>query len=440
VMFPPNDSCGVRKCLLAGLALMVFYLAAAESVRADSKVYRDALHSTGLVEVPDPKGCVTYGTCWVVDRRRGLALTTQHVVEDAAEAVIYFPAYRDGAAIPELAHYHHQVAAVRGRVVHCDVLRDLALLRLDALPEDVVAIPLSAHGAGPGDAVHSVGNSGAATGTLWRYTAGKVRSVYQARILQENGLLKARIVETELPINPGDSGGPLVNDSGELVGVVLSSERQTRLVSFNVDVSEVRAFLGEACGTKAQSVVRAAGTDPQHPPVQGSWKVALIDQEGEQRAGECRFEADGTFTLTARAIAGTRTRRGRYSYANGVLLLAWDRFKVRKGLHWVNDCRFTFLADEMLIFDRQPDAGSSEETPNAQALTSDVQPLTSDAVKPSIEWVIASMLIGSACAFLLLGIKIGAHRDPMKIIRAGTRKVEKDVPRAVSQDRCQTME
>jgi len=30
----------------------------------------------GLVEVPDPKGCVTYGTCWVVDRRRGLALTT----------------------------------------------------------------------------------------------------------------------------------------------------------------------------------------------------------------------------------------------------------------------------------------------------------------------------------------------------------------------------
>jgi hypothetical protein len=395
-----------------------------------------------------------------VDRQRRLALTAQHVVEDAPEAVIYFPAYRDGAAIPELAHYHLQVAAVRGQVVHCDVSRDLALLRLDALPEDVVAIPLSAHGAGPGDAVHSVGNSGAATGTLWRYSAGKVRSVYQARILQENGLLKARIVETELPINPGDSGAPLVNDGGELVGVVLSTEQQTRLVSFNVDVIEVRAFLGETIGTKSQPVAGAAGTDRQPPPVQGSWKVALIDQEGEQRAGECRFEADGTFSLTARAIAGTRTRRGRYSYANGVLLMAWDRFKVRKGLHWVNDSRFTFLADEMLIFDRQADAEAAKASliseipgiqnspmaevrtgiPNAQAPTSDFLPLTSQAEKPGIQWVIASMLIGSACVFLVLGIKIGAHRDPMKNTRADSWKVEKDVPLTLPQDRRQKTE
>jgi len=36
------------------------------------------LRSTGLVEVPHPKGWVTYGTCWLVDRQRGLALTSQH--------------------------------------------------------------------------------------------------------------------------------------------------------------------------------------------------------------------------------------------------------------------------------------------------------------------------------------------------------------------------
>src|SRR5436190_302487 len=82
-------------------------------------------------------------------------------------------------------------------LLHRDGLRDLALLRLDALPDDVAALPLAAHGAGPGDAVHSVGNSGVTTGTLWRYTAGRVRSVYQGQILQENGLLKARIVETQ---------------------------------------------------------------------------------------------------------------------------------------------------------------------------------------------------------------------------------------------------
>jgi S1-C subfamily serine protease len=429
------------KRILLGVALAALCLASAGVGRADSLIYQSLLRSTGLVEVPDPEGSVTYGTCWVVDRQRGFALTNEHVVGDAAEAVVYFPAYRDGTAIPELAHYHRQVAAVRGRVVHRDVLRDLALLRLDALPDDVAALPLAAHGAGPGDAVHSLGNSGVTTGTLWRYTAGTVRSVYQAQILQENGLLKARIVETQAPINPGDSGGPLVNDSGELVGVILSTERQTHLVSFNVDVSEVRAFLGEALSNKAQPAAGAPGTDRQPPPVQGSWKVALIDREGEQLPGECRFEADGTFTLKALAAAGPRIRRGRYSYANGVLLMAWDRFQVRKALHWVKDRRFTLLADEMLIFDRQPDAELAAESalpkvpasvysPPTTEKTSGPRPSTGDqplenghggpfpsipvhtGEEPGTNRLLAAMLIGALCVFLVLAINAGKHRKP----------------------------
>jgi len=59
MMFPQTIPCGVRKCLLAGLALIAFYLAAAESVRADSKVYRDVLHSTAG-RGADPKAGVTY--------------------------------------------------------------------------------------------------------------------------------------------------------------------------------------------------------------------------------------------------------------------------------------------------------------------------------------------------------------------------------------------
>jgi len=110
------------KHLLLGVALPLFCLASAASVRADSKVYQDVLHSTGLVEVPHPEGRITYGTCWLVDEH-GLALTGQHVVKDAVEVVVYFPAYRDGTAIPELAHYHRHVAAVHGRVVHRDTHR-----------------------------------------------------------------------------------------------------------------------------------------------------------------------------------------------------------------------------------------------------------------------------------------------------------------------------
>jgi len=429
------------KRVLLGVALILLGLAFAESVRADSKVYQNLLHSTGLVEVPHLRGSVTYGTCWLVDDKHGLALTGQHVVKDAAEAVVYFPCYRGGTAIPELAYYHRHVAAVHGRVVHCDMHRDLALLQLDSLPDHVKAIPLAAQSAGPGDTVHAVGNSGVLVGKLWRYTAGKVRSVYQAEILTDNGLLKARILETQSPFNGGDSGGPLVNDSDDLVGVVIGMQKQTRLVSFNVEVSEVRAFLDEALGSKAQPAAAEPGADVQSPPVQGSWKVTRITLEGEQLSGEGRFQADGTFTLTTQAAAGAQTGRGRYSYANGVLLMAWDGSEVREALHWVKDRRFTFLSDEMLIFDRQLGAGEATESPLAKmsankhwprttAKTNGPRPLPGDqalanrperplpsglmhrAEGPSTDWVLAALLIGAVGVLLLLGIKVRGHRHP----------------------------
>jgi len=153
----------------------------------------------------------------------GSLLPPQHVVEDAAEAVIYFPAYRDGAAIPELTHYHHQVAAVRGQVVHCDVPRDLALLRLDALPETWWRYP--SRRTAPVPAMRSIRWAIPAPprGRCGRYTAGRVRSVYQGPDPPGERLLKARIVETESYPSIRGQRRPLVNDSGELVGVVLSS-------------------------------------------------------------------------------------------------------------------------------------------------------------------------------------------------------------------------
>ena len=130
------------KRLLLGVALPFFCLAFAESVWADSKVYQDMLHSTGLVEVPHTDGRITYGACWLVDDERRLAITAQHLVKGAAEVVVYFPVYRDGAAIPELVHYHRSAAAIHGQVVHRDTQRDLAVLRLDSLPEHVNALLL----------------------------------------------------------------------------------------------------------------------------------------------------------------------------------------------------------------------------------------------------------------------------------------------------------
>jgi S1-C subfamily serine protease len=478
-----------KRVLLRAALAAALCLASAGVGRADSQLYQGLLHSTGLIEAPAPDGSVTYGACWVVDRQSGLALTTRHVVGDAAEAVVYFPAYRDGAAVTEMAYYHRQVAAVRGRVVYREVGRDLALLRLDALPDHVRAIPLAAQSAGPGDAVHSVGNSGVLEGVLWRYTAGTVRSVHRAQLHSENSEAEARIVETQSPINPGDSGGPLVNDRGELVGVVMSLQEQTSLVSFNVDVQEVKAFLGDAfwhevngflgdaVRPNAQPSAGAPGADRESPAVRGAWKLTLITLEGEQLPGECRFEADGTFALSVLAADAPQTLPGRYSYANGVLLMAGDRFEVRRTPHWVKDRRFTVLpgtrrlspypAAGMLIFDRRPDAEGAaapplpggpavEHSPRMTEKTSEARPPTDDqpvenapggplpsgqvhpGEEPSTSWVIASLLMGAACGFLLLAVTVSGRRNSTKGTRAMSWEVKKDDPRALFQDRRQT--
>jgi hypothetical protein len=72
------------KRMLLGVALAALCLASAGVGRADSPVDQRMLRSTGVVEVPHPKGWVTYGTCWLVDRQRGRALTSQHVVSAGA--------------------------------------------------------------------------------------------------------------------------------------------------------------------------------------------------------------------------------------------------------------------------------------------------------------------------------------------------------------------
>jgi tetratricopeptide (TPR) repeat protein len=101
---------------------------------------------------------------------------------------------------------------------------------------------LAAEGAGPGDVLHSLGNP-AASGALWVYSSGTVRQVYRRQMRYAGGqVVEARVIETQVPINPGDSGGPVVNGRGELVGVNAALRHDAALFSFCIDLSEVRDY------------------------------------------------------------------------------------------------------------------------------------------------------------------------------------------------------
>lgn len=218
-------------------------LAAADAARADAANYRKALDSTTWVLSKNSDG-TSSGTGVLVDAERKLVVTNAHVVGDSRSAVIFFRDLKGDRPIVEKSHYLKNVKklGVRGRVVAVDRKRDLALVELEKLPESAKAIELAEDSTSPGTSIDSIGNPGASD-ALWVYTSGKVRSVYTKRFRTGAGEHEFKVVETQSPLNSGDSGGPVVGSDGKLIGVVQAISKKGSLISYCVDITEVREFL-----------------------------------------------------------------------------------------------------------------------------------------------------------------------------------------------------
>jgi hypothetical protein len=231
--------------------LLVAALAGA-CARADvgdgSQVYQGVLKSIAWIQSPRGQGKLATGTGSLVDKQKRLVLTNYHVVGDGDRVTVMFPIHERGKLIAEREQYLSRIRAegIRGEVVARDRRRDMALIKLDHLPDGVVPISLARDSAKPGQNVHSVGNPGG-SGALWVYTPGKVRQTYhkkwRAKLGDQVANFEAQVLETDSATNPGDSGGPLVNDRGELVGVTQGAAIDAHLISTFIDISEVKDFL-----------------------------------------------------------------------------------------------------------------------------------------------------------------------------------------------------
>ncbi len=234
------------------ISLLVNLAGQVPAVRADDRaksLYQRTLRATAYVEC---RG-VGAGTGWVVDRAKGLLVTNHHVVEDQTSVFVLFPIYKDGRLMVEQSAYKNE-RGLRGKVLDTDVPRDLAIIQvIDRLPDEVTELKLAADSASPAETVHSIGNPGASD-AFWVYTSGTVRQVYEKEWgyldFKRRGTVqrKARVMETQSPVNHGDSGGPVVNDQGELVAVVSSGKVRDRsgpvaLMTWHIDVQEVRKFV-----------------------------------------------------------------------------------------------------------------------------------------------------------------------------------------------------
>lgn len=223
--------------------VVVLLLAAPTALLADAANYRRTVASTTWVLSKNSEG-TSSGAGVLVEAERKLVVTNAHVVGDSRNAVIFFRDLRSGRPVVEKSHYLKNVKklGVRGRVVAVDRKRDLALVQLDRLPEGAVAVELAPESTSPGEHVESVGNPGTSD-ALWVYTSGTVRAVYKKRFHTGAGHHEFMVVETQSPLNSGDSGGPVVDSTGRLIGVAQAVSKKGNLISYCVDVREIKEFL-----------------------------------------------------------------------------------------------------------------------------------------------------------------------------------------------------
>ncbi|QDU96785.1 S1 family peptidase [Lignipirellula cremea] len=210
---------------------------------AQPAVYQQALKATTWVLAKNSEG-TSSGTGVLIDKERKLVITNAHVVGDSRNTVIFFPAMVNNRPKVERSYYLENVRklGIRGRVIAVDRKRDLALVELSSLPEGAEAVKMATESVPQAATVHSIGNPGSSE-ALWVYTSGTVRTVYQKKFRTGAGQHDFMVVETQAPINSGDSGGPVVDDEGNLVAISQAIAPKARLISYCVDITEVKTFL-----------------------------------------------------------------------------------------------------------------------------------------------------------------------------------------------------
>jgi S1-C subfamily serine protease/HEAT repeat protein len=257
-----------------------------DSSDISTDVYNYVLKSAVFIVSPDEqRNRASIGSGSLIDKKNRLILTNHHVAGDAKKSFVFFPLYDNkGRLRVEREVYLGQFRGgdesklMRAKIIATDPIRDLCILQVPRLPKGVEGLPLSKDGCRTGQRVHSVGNPGA-SGALWVYAPGVVRTFYHKKWLSksEEGEApsehEADVIETQSPTNHGDSGGPLVNDRGELVGVTQGGKRdELGSVSQFIDVSEVKKF---AAATAQSHLNTAWAPDARAPMVAGGGGGAM---------------------------------------------------------------------------------------------------------------------------------------------------------------------
>lgn len=226
----------------------------------------------------------------------GHIVTNSHVVQGADALDVVFS---DGTTLT-------------GEVVGQDLHSDLAVVKVDQLPDGVQPLPIADMGTViVGETVVAIGNPFGLGGTLTRGIVSAMGRTIPA--LTSFSIPQA--IQTDAPINPGNSGGPLLNLRGEVIGVNAQIEtggtsRANSGVGFAIPSSIVArvvpgliengkfewGWLGVVGGSLNQTLVKAMNL----PTNKGAYVSQVVDGGPADKAG--LHGASGQKTVDGRRV------------------------------------------------------------------------------------------------------------------------------------------
>lgn len=243
--------------------------ASEERVQGDAEIRVFADRAPSIVLVMNSDG--SSGTGFLVERKGQAGnwlITNDHVIESAeidaesgARTAKIFLGTRGEDGLMQLNEKPQQAL-----VYASSPAKDLAVLKLDKLPENFKSSPLVLAAAVPANGTNCLAIGHPKGGALWTLRTGIVSSVIDfpsgaVSIVRERLLLAGdernqldaalkkapsrKIVLSTCGIGSGDSGGPLLNEEGEVIAVTnaVPSEEGAARVGYHVHVDELREFL-----------------------------------------------------------------------------------------------------------------------------------------------------------------------------------------------------
>jgi S1-C subfamily serine protease len=243
-----------------------------------------------------------------VNDQEGHIVTNAHVVDGAEQVEVTFS---DGTILS-------------ADIVGEDLNSDLAVVKVEQLPESIGPLPLGAmRDLAVGQTVVAIGNPFGLEGTLTR----GIISALGRNIPALTPFSIPQSIQTDAAINPGNSGGPLLNLEGEVIGVNAQIEtngtsRSNSGVGFAIPVSIVKlvipdlkehgeyewSWLGVRGGNLTPAMVNAGGLSvnkgafisdvtPDGPAatagLQGAVDSATVDGRVVPIGGDIIIAADG---------------------------------------------------------------------------------------------------------------------------------------------------